>query len=128
MHIFYCDDDREDIAFFTQVVENINPKTQVTTVTDPEEALEMLQSLTVPPQFIFFDANMPKLDGLECTIAVKRIKSLRKIPFIIISGGLDSHQIAAYNKLGVHCFVAKTNLDDLEETLRGILNAKEIIP
>lgn len=126
MHIFYCDDDHEDITFFTDTVHRINLQITITTATDPEEALTVLEEMSVKPDFIFFDANMPKLDGLECAIAIKRNKDLRKVPFIILSSGVDNHQIAAYNKLGVHTFVAKTILDDLEETLRSLLNQKEL--
>jgi CheY-like chemotaxis protein len=121
MHVFYCDDDSDDIEFFTEVISRIDSNIQVTTCSDPEEALELLSQMKRKPDFLFFDASMSKLDGLECTIAVKRNNSLKKIPFAILSGGLDSSQIAAYNKLGVHTFFSKTTLDDLEQSLRSLL-------
>lgn len=126
MNIFYCDDDKEDIVFFTEIVQRINPDITVTSVSDPEQALEILEQMSVKPAYLFFDSNMPKLEGIECAIAIKRNKFLRRIPFVIISGGLEATQIAAYNKLGVHNFVAKTtNLDDLQEALRVLLNQQE---
>jgi CheY-like chemotaxis protein len=121
MQVFYCDDDSDYIEFFTEVISRIDSNIQVTTCSDPEEALELLSQMKRKPDFLFFDASMSKLDGLECTIAAKRNNSLKKIPFAILSGGLDSSQIAAYNKLGVHTFFSKTTLDDLEQSLRSLL-------
>lgn len=126
MNIFYCDDDQDDIDFFKEIIERISPDIHLTVCKDPVDALEMLPNLSPKPDFIFFDCAMPKMDGLECVIAVKRNRDLKKIDLVIISGGLDKRQITNYNKLGVFMFVSKTNMDDLEKSLRGILDRYEI--
>ena len=122
MHIFYCDDDQDDIDFFSEVIQRIDSKIVLTIMKDPVEALELLSTLKPLPHFIFFDCAMPKRDGLECVIAIKRNRSLKKIPLIMLSGGLDKSLIEKFNKLGVYMFVSKTNLEDLEKSLRSVFS------
>src|SRR5688500_3884307 len=99
MNIFYCDDDQDDIEFFKKAVNKINPKIICTTSLDAEEALNILASEEKKPDAIFIDLHMPKFDGLECVIAIKRNKSLKRIPVIILSNGLGKLQIEQFNKL-----------------------------
>ena len=121
MNIFYCDDDQEDIEFFKKAINKINPKINCTTSLDAEEALNILTSEEKKTDVIFIDLHMPKLDGLECVIAIKRNKSLKQIPVIILSNGLGKLQIEQFNKLGVFRFVSKTTFEDLESSLRHVL-------
>ena len=121
MNIFYCDDDRDDIEFFKKAVGKINPKINCITSLDAEEALTILAADERKPDAIFIDLHMPKFDGLECVIAIKRNKSLKHIPVIILSNGLGKHQIEQFNKLGVFRFVSKTTFEDLESSLRHVL-------
>jgi len=121
MNIFYCDDDQDDIEFFKKAVSEINPNINCTTSLDAEEALNILASKEKKPDAIFIDLHMPKFDGLECVIAIKRNKSLKRIPVIILSNGLGKLQIEQFNKLGVYRFVSKTTYEDLESSLRNVL-------
>jgi CheY-like chemotaxis protein len=121
MNIFYCDDDQDDIEFFKKAVNKINPKITCTTSLDAEEALNILAFEEEKPDAIFIDLHMPKFDGLECVIAIKRNKGLKRIPLIILSNGLGKLQIEQFNKLGVFRFVSKTTFEDLESSLRHVL-------
>lgn len=121
MHIFYCDDDLDDIEFFSHTVGKINSNITISAFTNPKDALASLQVMSHKPDFIFFDDNMPKLGGLDFAMAIKKNKGLQNIPVIILSGSLHDKQIAAYQKAGVHSFFVKTNLAKLEEALRSII-------
>ena len=122
MNIFYCDDDIDDIELFSEVVERIDSNINVITKRDPVEALSILPHLTPKPDFMFFDFAMNKMDGLECAIALKRNKQLKRIPLILLSGGLNKGLIEHLNKIGVYMFLSKTtNPDDFEQSLRAIL-------
>jgi CheY-like chemotaxis protein len=123
MNIFYCDDDQDDIEFFVKAVNKINPEINCVTSLDAEEALQILSSEEKKPDAIFIDLHMPKFDGLECVIAIRRNKSLKRIPLIILSNGLGKAQIEQFNKLGVFRFVSKTTFQDLEDSLRHVLIA-----
>ena len=63
---------------------------------------------------------MPLSIGMNGIKTIRRNKTLDKIPFFIISDYLDRKQVRDFNKLGIYQFVSKTNLDDLELSLRNI--------
>jgi CheY-like chemotaxis protein len=66
---------------------------------------------------------MPKLDGIECVIAIKRNKDLKRIPIIIISNAINKKEIDQFNRLGVYYFLSKSTFEDLEASLKNIINS-----
>ena len=123
MEIFYADDDPVDIVFFTRALKRIDPDIKCITATDGVEALDKLFSQTQKPAAIFIDLYMPKLDGIECVIAIKRNKDLKRIPIIIISNAINKKEIDQFNRLGVYYFLSKSTFEDLEASLRNILHS-----
>jgi CheY-like chemotaxis protein len=127
MEIFYADDDQVDIVFFTKALRRIDPSIRCTTAVDGVEALDKLFNLTARPDAIFIDLHMPKLDGIECVIAIKRNKDLRGIPIIIISNAINKKEIDQFNRLGVYYFLSKSTFEDLETSLKNIINSLQRI-
>ncbi len=123
MEIFYADDDQVDIIFFTKALKRIDPSIRCSTAVDGVEALDKLFNLTTRPDAIFIDLHMPKLDGIECVIAIKRNKDLRGIPVIIISNAINKKEIDQFNRLGVYYFLSKSTFEDLETSLKNIINS-----
>ena len=124
MHVFYCDDDPDDLHFFKLVLQRIDPAIKLTVCDDAASAVDTLSGMKVKPDYLFFDSRMPKLDGIECAIDIKRNKDLKRIPLVMISDELDGKSIRQFNKLGVFLFLSKTNLDDLATALRSLLHLK----
>jgi CheY-like chemotaxis protein len=123
MQIFYADDDPVDIVFFTRALKRIDPTIKCNTATDGVDALDKLFSQAEKPDAIFIDLYMPKLDGIECVIAIKRNKDLKRIPIIIISNAINKKEIDQFNRLGVYYFLSKSTFEDLEASLKNILNS-----
>jgi CheY-like chemotaxis protein len=123
MEIFYADDDPVDIVFFTRALRRIDPSIKCVTATDGVEALDKLFTQKQRPDAIFIDLYMPKLDGIECVIAIKRNKDLKRIPIIIISNAINKKEIDQFNRLGVYYFLSKSTFEDLEASLKNILNS-----
>lgn len=123
MEIFYADDDQVDIVFFTKALKRIDASIRCTTAVDGVEALDKLFNITARPDAIFIDLHMPKLDGIECVIAIKRNKDLRGIPIIIISNAINKKEIDQFNRLGVYYFLSKSTFEDLETSLKNIINS-----
>lgn len=125
MNLLYCDDDQDDIEFFRRAVAKINSSIRLTTTCDCEKALALLSDDSTPPHGIFLDLHLPKMDGLECAIAIKRDKKLKKIPITILSNDLRKTTIEQFNRLGIYSFISKTNYEDLESSLRNILGEED---
>ena len=123
MVIFYADDDPVDLVFFTRALKRIDSTITCLTASDGVEALDKLFSQTNKPDAIFIDLYMPRLDGIECVIAIKRNKDFKRIPIIIISNAINKKEVDQFNRLGVYYFLSKSTFEDLEASLRNIINA-----
>jgi CheY-like chemotaxis protein len=123
MVIFYADDDPVDLVFFTRALKRIDSTITCITASDGVEALDKLFSQTNKPDAIFIDLYMPRLDGIECVIAIKRNKDFKRIPIIIISNAINKKEVDQFNRLGVYYFLSKSTFEDLEASLRNIINA-----
>ena len=123
MEIFYAEDDPVDLVFFTRALKRIDPTIHCVTASDGVEALDKLFNQTSRPDAIFIDLYMPRLDGIECVIAIKRNKDYKRIPIIIISNAINKKEVDQFNRLGVYYFLSKSTFEDLEASLRNIINS-----
>ena len=123
MVIFYAEDDPVDLVFFTRALKRIDPAINCITASDGVEALDKLFNQSTRPDAIFIDLYMPRLDGIECVIAIKRNKDYKKIPIIIISNAINKKEVDQFNRLGVYYFLSKSTFEDLEASLRNIINS-----
>ncbi len=122
MHVLYCDDDAEDVQLFVRIIRQIDSSIVCKIATDGSEALEILAGQNVRPDAIFVDLHMPKLDGLECVIAIRRDKFLKRIPIIVLSNAVERKHIEQFNKLGVYYFLCKAVAEEeLQAALKAIL-------
>jgi CheY-like chemotaxis protein len=119
------DDDSDDQQIFLGAVHEVSPTTRCSVISDAETALEILKDSVVLPDIIFLDINMPRMDGFEMIIQLKRDPRLAKIPVIFYSTTSDERQIAQATKLGATGFVTKTpDYSTLCKILAHFLNGK----
>jgi len=91
---------------------------EVLKATNGREALELLNEHD--PSVIFMDVNMPEMDGLEATVAIRQLPGhKRDIPIIALTADVmkkdKEHCLAA----GMDHFVSKPfRLDEIEEALK----------
>jgi CheY-like chemotaxis protein len=86
---FLVDDDADDRLIFTMALGCLHSKIECITAKDGEEALEMLKNETFTPDFIFLDLNMPRVDGKECLVQIRKMERLQKVPVYIYSTSLQ---------------------------------------
>lgn len=67
-------------------------------------ALELLKQLTVLPDYIFGDINMPIMGGQEFFKRIKSMSVLKNFPVIVYSTSSNSLEIEAHKKLGAGKF------------------------
>lgn len=122
MNIFYADDDAEDREIFCDVIQQLNLGIRVVLSKDGQEALEILNLQTPPPDFIFLDINMPRVNGIECLVKLKSDDRLKTVPVIIYSTTPDSREVKKMILLGAEEFISKANsFEGLKESIRKVL-------
>ena len=84
------------------------------------QALEVLKKNEV--DLIISDWNMPSMDGLEFLKAVRGDKSLKNIPFIMVTAEGQKRNVVEAVKAGVNGYIVKPFAPEiLEEKLKQVL-------
>lgn|GEM_PF-472563 len=118
------DDDDDDAYLFEEVLLQISPHVAFKCVANGKDALELLQTGNADhPHIIFLDLNMPRMDGRECLMELKKDKQLKHIPVIIYTTSSHPNDIRQTLQNGALSFVTKpTNVKDLENILTTVVN------
>lgn len=115
------DDDPDDTFLFGEVLHNVDSSIEFRTVSNGQEALDLLKSSTTIPDLIFLDLNMPRMGGVECLSMLKADAALKDIPVIIYTTSSQSKDIEETIQKGAVCFITKpSNMKELTEILSTI--------
>jgi CheY-like chemotaxis protein len=108
------DDDPEDRYFFRIAVSEIDESIKCIEAMDGENALAILDTIDILPDFIFLDVNMPKMWGSECLRYLKSDCRLAQIPVVMYSTSFSQMTIDEFISLGAaHCLIKPFDLDSL---------------
>jgi len=123
IHCILIDDDQDDIEIFKLAIAQTGLKIKFQSARDGVRGLELLNSLTSSPDFIFLDLNMPNLDGKQTLVEIRKQKKFTDTPVIIYSTSSYINDIRETSRLGATGFVTKpNNIDSLVEILTSIFN------
>jgi CheY-like chemotaxis protein len=125
-HLFIIDDDMEDQEIFIEAVKEVSEDIRCSSSTSGEEALSHLEyELKTPPDLIFLDLNMPKLNGKQVLREIKSKPALKGIPVIMYSTSFAPRDIEEIKLIGAaHHLLKPSRFNDLCTALNTIL-AKE---
>jgi two-component system chemotaxis response regulator CheY len=77
---------------------------EVQAASDGIAALELLKRMG-PPDLIFLDLMMPKMDGVSFVQTLRKQESYKDVPVIVLSG--DAHVRERVDALNMDVFIAK---------------------
>jgi DNA-binding NarL/FixJ family response regulator len=81
--------------------------------------------LSLMPQLIMIDYNMPYLSGLEVVIQLKTLESDAKI--VIVSMYAEKREIALFEEIGVDAYITKTTpANELIAILKKVMQGEKI--
>jgi CheY-like chemotaxis protein len=129
--IFYTDDDRDDLEFFTEIVETISSNIKVVQQTNGMELINQLKNPPPTPHLIFLDLNMPGLSGLETLTRLRQMEDHKNLPVVILSTSNDEKTIDTTLKMGANFYVPKSGVyESLKKSIEHALsiNWKNFIP
>jgi CheY-like chemotaxis protein len=122
MFILLVDDDFDDCELFTEIVREIDSSSRVVSVHDGVEALKYLSDVgSSVPDMIFLDINMPRMNGKQVFLILKKDEKLSHIPVIIYSTSIPEKEAGYYASHGVHCLVKPSTYQGLKEALLNII-------
>jgi len=120
------DDDFDDQELFGHALKHLDVSVDFVTANDGVHAIEKLKSdPNLNPYFIFVDVNMPKMNGVECLVEIKKISRVKNVPVYLYSRYIDPKTLKSGRQHGAVDVVVKAhNMKELEQTLAKILPAK----
>jgi CheY-like chemotaxis protein len=86
--ILYADDDHEDLKMISEAFEKYTHHLKVAHAYNGTEALQLLRQMCddgTAPCLIILDINMPKMNGIETLIEIRKIRECQHIPAILFS-------------------------------------------
>ena len=108
--VLLADDDEDDRLFFKEAFNEIKIKTKVVTVNDGEELMDrLIRNGHELPNILFLDLNMPRKNGIECLLEIKRTDSLKDIPIAIYSTSASEEDIEETFVKGANVYIKKPN-------------------
>jgi two-component system sensor histidine kinase/response regulator len=88
-----------------------------------EEALDMAAAHSY--DLILMDIQMPKMDGLEATLAIRRLPGQAHVPIVALTANAYTEEVARYITAGMNGHIAKPIVvNHLYETMLKWLDAK----
>ena len=111
LNILLADDDTDDCFFFKEALRELLQYTNLTTVQDGEQLMQLLTNETNElPHILFLDLNMPRKNGFECLSEIKQNKKLKNLPVVIFSTSFEQEVVNLLYKNGAQYFIRKPAL------------------
>lgn len=126
IHILLVEDNPGDVRLTQEALRGARVANDLRVVGDGEEAIEYLRRrgryVDAPrPDIILLDLNLPRLDGREVLIDIKRDSDLAKIPVIVLTSSSAERDIQSAYELHANCYISKpVNFTEFIEAVRSL--------
>lgn len=127
LNILLIEDNQDHVRILKWAFEQARRRTILRFLRDGEEAVEELklagEQKIAPPDLIFLDFNLPRVDGRKVLKLLKADPVMRKIPVIILSSSDREEDVQMAYDLGANTYVSKSVvLGELSTILQDILD------
>ena len=122
-HIILADDDEDDRDFFSDAFNDLKMQTKVSLFNDGLQLMNYLNNpISVLPDILFLDLNMPFKSGLECLYEIKASEKLKNIAIAIYSTSASDEDVEATFVSGANIYIKKpSNFDALKKILKEVV-------
>ncbi len=121
--VYLADDDDDDCLLFGEALNEISLPTQLTTVHNGEQLLQLLESENSElPHVLFLDLNMPRKNGQQCLEEIKQSEKLKKLKVVIFSTSFQQEVADRLYKNGALHYIRKpTDFAQLKNVIHQVL-------
>ena len=123
LQILLADDDLDDCFLFKEALNELALSTQLTTVYNGEELIELFTTgIGQPFDVLFLDLNMPRKNGFACLEEIKLNEKWSYVPVIIFSTSFEKGTEASlYLKGALSCIQKPTDFLGLKKIIQQAL-------
>lgn len=113
--VLLIEDNPDDQALALRALKKSDVTYEIVTARDGLEALDYLlgsgeyegRDISVQPQLVLLDLNLPNLDGLEVLKQIREMPITRYIPVVILSTSTEQRDLVAGYNLGANSYIPK---------------------
>ncbi len=128
MLILAVDDDPDDRGLFLEAINRISSSIKCIEAADGDEAYELLtNTMTILPDMIFLDINMPVMYVKSFLKLLRRNSLLKDIPVVMLSTNLTEKDISDVINLNADFLVKPPTFPRLVEALTDIFTSKGLL-
>jgi CheY-like chemotaxis protein len=110
IQILLADDDEDDRKLFKDILDEFSLPTHLTFVYNGEQLMQLLHgSAGLLPDVLFLDLNMPRKNGFDCLLEIRRSEKLKSLTVIIFSTSCDPGLVKLLYKNGAQYYIRKPN-------------------
>ena len=109
MNILLADDDRDDCFLFGEALQELGKVGSLSFVNDGESLMKYLEENKKLPDVLFLDLNMPRKNGIECLLEIRKNEKMLRLPVIVISTSYDKDMVNMLYKEGAQYYICKPN-------------------
>jgi CheY-like chemotaxis protein len=126
LNIVVADDDEDYRFLFEESLHETGISASVSFADNGKEAIDLLNTMDRPPDMLFLDINMPKMDGLTALERIRTNVLFAKLPIIILSCTEEPDKVEDAYKKGATLFVRKpASYLDYISLLRSLLGSEQ---
>jgi CheY-like chemotaxis protein len=124
-YILLADDDKDDRILLREALHELSADIKLLTAEHGKACLELLSELTILPDMILLDINMPVKNGKETLMEIKKnpdYSGLSTTPVIMYSTSANQRDIEECYKIGANLYIIKpNNFSDLTQLFDRLL-------
>jgi CheY-like chemotaxis protein len=123
INITLADDDEDDRLFFTDAFNELKINTRVNTFNDGVELMNYLNDEnSVLPNVLFLDLNMPRKNGIECLLEIKKNDRFHDIAIAIYSTSSSDEHVEETFINGANIYIKKpSDFNTLKKVLSDVV-------
>ena len=107
-NVFLIDDDFDDQEFFLLALKKLNDQNECSFAKDGVQGLDMIKSdQHFKPDYIFIDYNMPRMNGLELLVEIRKTDRFKETPVYMYSTTDNPATMEEAKRLGATGFIVK---------------------
>lgn len=128
IEVLLVEDNPGDVRLTQETFRDANQSIHLSVATEGAEAMAFLRRegahVHAPrPDVILLDLNLPKMDGREVLVQIKKDEDLKAIPVVILTTSDAEADIVASYRLHANCYLTKpVQLKAFEELVKSVNN------
>jgi CheY-like chemotaxis protein len=120
-YIIFADDDADDLELITGFFKQYNKDVHVLTFRDGKEVIKFLGDFALnnsSPKLIVLDINMPRLNGKDTLVEIRKKPGFRNIPVVMYTTSSSGVDEEFCRQMGASWVTKSSSIDGVRQTAK----------